>query len=451
MAPASRPNILFITTDQQRWDCVGANGNSLLRTPNLDRLAARGVSFSQSFCAATACMPSRACLMTGTMPQVHGVTDTSGRHWLPPEMPTLPGLLSQNGYTTMAVGKMHFMLWDAMCGFDRRVIIESKYATCQDEYRNYLAGKGVAGQTIGHHTPGFGKANKAIPCPLPEEEHIDGFIGRRGVETVRELASGRKPFFLWLSFCGPHDPNDPPEPYASLYDPKAMPLPRRVPDELDRLPPAVRQKATAFGREKMDLWGIPDSEIQRIRALYYGNVTMIDVWIGRVLEALAQAGLEENTLVIFTSDHGDYMGDHDLLWKAWLPSDADMKVPLILRWLGHVKPGNCQMLVSGVDVPATLLSIAGIRAPDTCVGRDLVAMIDGRVPARDHLVLFAEPDKWRYRSAKWAYTRWPGQPFDTLYDLEDDPWELNNLCSSGQTPAMALELNDELHKSVGGI
>jgi arylsulfatase len=435
----NRPNIVLITTDQHRWDCVGANGNHAIRTPALDRLASGGVRFTRSFCAAVACMPSRACLMTGVLPSIHGVTDTSSRSWLRPDMPTLPGLLSSSGYETVAVGKMHFKPWDALCGFNRRVTIESKYCPEPDEYRRYVAERGLKDRVIGHHTPGFGRANKAMPSSLTEGDHIDGFIGRRGVETLKDLAGKSKPFFLWLSFCGPHEPNDPPEPYASMYDPKDMPPPRRAPGEIDRLPPVVRRDATAFGIEHMNLWGLPDAEIARIRALYYGNVTLIDAWIGRVLDTLTQAGVEDNTLVVFTSDHADYLGDHDLLWKGLLPSDADMKVPLILRWPGRIAPGCCTDLVSGIDVLPTCMAAAATRTPDTCRGLDLVAVAAGKRPGRDHVVLFSEPDKWRYRSAEWSYTTWPGQPFDTLYNLKEDPWELNNLCAPGQTPAAPIE------------
>lgn len=446
------PNILLITTDQQRWDAVAANGNAAIRTPQLDRLAASGLRFTNSFCAGAACQPSRASILTGVMPSVHGIRHTGIRHWLPPELPTLPGLLGQQGYRTVGIGKMHFHPWDELSGFQRRVIIESKYSPAPDEYRRYVHEHGLQPQVMGHHVPGFGRANKGMPSPLPENQHIDAFIGRRAVETLDELATAApsSPFFAWVSFCGPHDPYDPPAPYDTMFRPENMPLPRRVPGELDRLPPVVREKSTAFGIEKMDLWGIPDAEIQRLRALYYGNVALIDVWIGRILDLLRDRGLAENTLVIFSSDHGDYLGDHDALWKALLPCGADMRVPLLVAWPGQVPAGVCPAFASGIDILPTALAAAGLCVPQACPGQNLVALAAGRLTPRSHLVLYSEPDKWHYRSEYWAYTQWPGQPFDTLFNLDDDPWELDNLCAPDRPPAPAEQVA-EFRRAIAAV
>lgn len=426
---AKAPNILMITTDQQRWDALGTHSSCGLQTPSLDRLVNEGVDFRNGFCAAAACMPSRASLLTGVYPDRHGVTRTGGDRWIDPGQPTLPGMLTAADYRTVAVGKMHFVPWDAHCGFQRRIIIESKYADCPDEYRRHVAERGLQAQVIGHHTPGFGAAMKAMPGRLDEADHIDTFIGRRGVEAIHQLArESDAPFFLWLSFCGPHDPYDPPEPYASMYRPDDMPTPRRAAGELDRVPPCVKEAATHFGKERLTLHGLSDACIQRIRALYHGNVALIDHWIGRARDALEAHGRDETTLIVFTSDHGDCLGDHDLLWKGWLPCDADMRVPLAICWPGRIAPAVCDDFATGVDLMPTILGAAGVGPPDLCDGRNLLDVIHGRRPTRDHALMFAEPDKWRYRDSNWSYTWWPNQPFDTLYDLAADPYELNNLC-----------------------
>ncbi|MBI4026321.1 MAG: sulfatase-like hydrolase/transferase [Verrucomicrobia bacterium] len=438
------PNILLITTDQQRWDAVGANDNPSILTPNLDRLAAEGVRFVHSYCAAAACQPSRACILTGVYPTIHGVMQSGAGRWVPSSLPTLPGLLSAHGYRTVGIGKMHFVPWDALCGFQRRVIIEGKYAEEPDEYQAHIRDHDLQGRVIGHQTPGFGKANKAMVSPLNPEDHIDGFVGQRSIEMLETLIAERRlasrPFFAWVSFCGPHDPYDPPEPYASMYDPVKVPPPRRADGELDRVPPIVREETTAFGIEKLNLWGIPDAEIRRIRALYYGNVTLIDEWVGRVLKLLERQEVAENTLVIFTSDHGDYLGDHDLLWKAYLPCDADMKVPLLIRWPGQVPSGTCAEFSTNVDLMPTILSAAGAPVPRHCQGFNLLDPIKGARPPRREAFMFAEPNKWRYRDVRWAYTRWPEQRFDTLYDLAADPHELNNLCFGVKEPPLQARL-----------
>ena len=406
-----------------------------MRTPALDELVQEGVSFERSYCAAAACQPSRASLFTGIYPNLHGVTQTGGGCWLPPALPTFPRLLGAAGYRTAAVGKMHAARWDDPCGFHERVIIESKYSAAPDEYRRYLAANDLTRRVIGHHQPGFGQHHKAMASDLRPDEHIDGYIARRGGETLQRLIDAEAPFLLWVSFCGPHDPYDPAPPYSRLYEPSQMLRPRRAPGELDQLPPAVRAGATAFGIAKMNLHGISDAEHQRMRALYYGNVSQIDAGIGQLLKTLDERGLAAQTLVVFTSDHGDYLGDHDLMWKALLPSEADMRVPLILRWPDRLPPGRRQELVSGVDLMPTLLAAGGVDIPAHLQGKTLFDVLEGRSQPRQHLLMFSEPNKWRYRDDRWAYTWWPDQPFDTLYDLQADPYELHNLAAPPASPA----------------
>lgn len=439
--------MLLITTDQQRWDALGVHGHPVLQTPALDAIARTGIDYRNSFCAATACMPSRASLLTGVLPDRHGVKHTGADHWIDPNLPTLPSLLSRGGYRTVAVGKMHFVPWDAPCGFDRRIIIESKYANCPDAYRRHIAKRGLQSRVVGHRTPGFATALKGMPSTLDEDDHIDAYIGRRGLETINALAADRQqPFFMWLSFCGPHDPYDPPQPYASMYTADAMPAPIRAPGELDRVPPIAKRNATCFGKDQLTLHGLSDAELRRLRALYCGNVTLIDKWIGHVIEALGAHQIDKNTLVIFTSDHGDCLGDHDLLWKGWLPCDADMRVPLLLRWPGYFEPGTSDDFATGIDVMPTILAATGVDGPSDGRGTNLLDVIDGRQAARDRAIMFAEPDKWHYRDARWAYTWWPNEPFDTLYDLRDDPHELNNLCFGRSLPSQASELRGRIQK-----
>lgn len=449
-----RPNIILITTDQQRWDAIGVH-NPAIRTPAIDSLAHQGINFTQSYCAATACQPSRASIMTGLYPPAHGVIDTGAGKWLSPDQETFAARLTKTGYRSCAVGKMHAIPWDHPCDFERRVVIESKYSQQNDDYRQHLKNQGLSDEIIGHHTPGFAKANKGMASSLCPDDHIDGYIGRRSSQALHQLVTEQhqasdptqehaSPFLLWVSFCGPHDPYDPPAPYDKMYNPADMPLPCRAVNELDHLPPSIRQRTESFGVDKLKLCGISDQEHQRLRALYYGNVTFIDTCIQRLLDQLDQANIADNTLVIFTSDHADFLGDHDLLWKAFLPSDADMRVPLIMRWPAAIKPQQSDAFASGVDLMPTILAAAQAGPPTATHGKNLLDPQNTQAASRDHLLMFGQPCHWRWRDKHWSYTHWPDQPFGTLYDLSNDPHELNNLlCPSGQHP-MALQLHEKM-------
>ncbi|MBI4025813.1 MAG: sulfatase-like hydrolase/transferase [Verrucomicrobia bacterium] len=422
-----RPNILMFMTDHQRADALGCAGHPVLKTPAIDRLAGEGMRFTHSFTCASACMPSRAALWSGLYPHVNGVVRTDWKSWLSPATPTIQSLLSGAGYLTVAVGKMHFVPWGTLGGFQHRVIIESKYSTAEDEYHRALRERGFWGKHIGHHTPGFGKAYKAMPSPLPEEYHIDGYIGRRGVETLRAIRA--EPFFLVVSFCGPHDPYDPPEPYASRYDSAAMPKPVARPGEAASFPPVIRDVALSYGLERLDFTRMTPDDIGRVRALYYGNLSLIDRWIGNLLETLDELGLSERTLVAHTCDHGDYIGNHQLLFKHGPGCDDETRVPLLIRWPGRIPPQANDAFVENVDLMPTYLEAAGLKPPPQCQGRSLFDLLDGRgEPWRDAVVTHLEGRGVCYRDRHWKYTRFPGQPFDVMYNLQADPNELRNLC-----------------------
>lgn len=419
-----RPNILLITTDQQRWDCVGANGNPIIQTPAMDRLAAEGIRFTHSYTSAAACVPSRATWITGQYPHIHGAIDTSGTYFLAPGTETLMSRLSAAGYHTAGVGKMHFFPWNARWGFDFRVTAEGYE---DDDYARMMKEKGLWGQQIGHHTPGFGDACKAMPSPLHEDDHIDGYTGVRGVQMLSERM--QQPFFLWVSFNGPHEPWDPPAPYDTMYDPANMPPRRAAENELDTVPPSARAQAADMGIEHIDLTAISDEYLGPIKAYYYGKLSLIDKWVGKLLEGLDEKGIADNTLVVFTSDHGELLGDHHLFYKGYLPCEADMRVPLLIRWPRQLEASVCEALTGSVNLMPTLLDAAGLPLPHTCQGESLLPLLAGERPDwPDFVVTYSERGRYRIRDRHYAYTRYPNQPLDTLYDLERDPHELDNRC-----------------------
>jgi arylsulfatase A-like enzyme len=337
---------------------------------------------------------------------------------------------------------MHFKPWHARGGFDRRVIAESKYdgSGGQDDYRRMLIEKGLLGKQVGHHTPGFGAAFKAmVSSELPPEDHIDAFIGRRGAETLQVLAESGRPFFLAVSFCGPHDPYDPPPAYASLYRHEDLPLGHAREGELDVLPESVYRGVVDMGKEHLDLTAVPSEQRRRIAACYYGNISLIDAWVGRLIGALKEARLYEDTIILFTSDHGEYLGDHNLCYKGFFPCDSDCGVPLILKAPGVEAGTTCDALTGNVAVMPTLLDAAGLSIPSSVQGRSLLPVLHGTRPGDDAVVTYSEAGPaWRLRTRDWAYVFRGDAVHDQLYRLADDPHELTNLA---QDPAAAGELD----------
>ena len=425
--PNGRPNVLFLMTDQQRYDCVGVNGNSIIKTPNLDALAGDGATFSHHFTSAAACVPSRACLMSGQHVHVHGVDKTSQNKWLDPSVPTLPGCFTAAGYNTVGVGKMHFTPWNLLGGFERRVPVDG--ISEHEEYGRMLKEKGLWGKQIGHHTPGFGKAFKSMPTTeLTAEDHVDGFIGRRGLESLEELLGRDEPFFLAVSFVGPHEPLDPPHPYDKMYDHAQMPTGHSREGELDVLPKQALRRVIDMGIEHLDLTSVPEDKKREMAAYYYGKCTMIDDWVGRLIESLKASGKYDDTIILFTTDHGEYLADHNIYYKAYFPCDSDCRIPLIIK-APQVAPGTVADCLSGnVDIMPTLLELAGIPVPDTCQGANCLAADAADGDARDCVVTYSEAGPaYRLRTRDWAYVYREGGEHDQLYNFAEDPHELNSV------------------------
>lgn len=417
-------------TDQQRWDCIGANGNSIIKTPNLDSLAQDGVNFTHHFCSAAACVPSRACLMSGQHVHVHGVDSTSRNKWLTEDLPTLPGCFTAAGYNTAGVGKMHFTPWNLPGGFERRVVVDG--ISEEEDYARMLKEKGLWGKQIGHHTPGFGAAFKSMPTTeLSAEDHVDGFVGRRGVEELESLLKREEPFLLAVSFVGPHEPLDPPHPYDRMYDPSQMTVGPWREGELDILPEHVYRGIVDMGIEHLNLTAVPDAKKREMMAYYYAKCSMIDDWVGRLIETLRRKGQYDDTIIVYTSDHGEYLGDHNIYYKAYFPCDSDCRIPLIIKAAGQESGSVSDRLSGNVDLMPTLLELAGIPVPDTCQGSNCLSPADETGSDRDCAVTYSETGPaYRLRTREWAYVYRPGGEHDQLYHVAEDRHELNNLSAN---------------------
>lgn len=396
-----RPNILLVMTDQQRWDTLGATGNPIIRTPNLDRLAREGALFSEVITPAPVCAPARAALLSGYSPSRMHFTSNSG--FLADQEDTPPTLLNQAGYHTQALGKMHFPQsdgrhdrpWEATYGFQDLMLSEetrwlrqarSLEEVAFDDYDRFL----LEHDLRGWGTPpeiGYNEI-KPVLSALPEEYSVTTWLGDRAVEYLARPHD--RPFFALVSFVKPHAPYDPPEEWAALYDPYTVPPPVRTPAERFRPNPQYEQERR---RREWDLYS--ESAQLTSRAYYYANISLIDKQIGRILEALESAGLRDKTFILFTSDHGDLLGDH-WLWFKNHAFDSCARVPLIVA--GPGVPAGVRVdgaVISLMDLFATILARAGMPVPANRPSRDLLDLLPGAGGARSEFAVMEMNDVGR--------------------------------------------------------
>jgi arylsulfatase A-like enzyme len=455
--------------DQLRLDALGCYDNTVIKTPNIDTLAREGVRFDDMFAAYPVCAPNRASIVTGRYPSVHRLR-TNGQR-LPLCELTLMEILRKEGYATYGTGKMHFgpqWKWPAdgspikdpdpstgispqperdaypWYGFDRVALTEDHR---MGPYGDYLAelGFNVWDEL---HSASYPQS-ATVRSPFPEEHHQTTWITDRAIEFLGEHASDR-PFFLWVSYVHPHHPFNPPAPYDTMYDPADMPLPHWSEDEIERWPEAYQKKhyARSGGHEAVGLCDFEDQDWQRIKAYYYGMISQIDANVGRLLEALRDQGAQDNTLVVFTADHGENLGDHRLLFKG-TTYDCVTRVPFIVYQGGDSRPAEVvqgsrrDLLCSSIDILPTLLDLVGVSHPDPSPiqGQSLVpALIDAGHRLRNS-VLIENGGIRRSVRTEDALLTWHGPDVrGELYDLVADPECFANLWDEPSAANLKSEL-----------
>lgn len=437
-------NLLFITTDQQRWDSLPCYGLDFIHTPNLDRLGREGVVFERAYTPAPLCVPMRAAMMSGLWPSTSGAMGNS--HWLDPSIPVWPALVGgfgqrPDGRKTAAIGKMHFHPWDARNGFLERISAEDKRHTyLPDDYSKFLL---AHGRRQWHPTekPGYFEHLQASVTPAPKRFHVDGFVGDRAAEWLSQQATSG-PFAAWVSFPGPHDPYDPPEEMASLYYDAPIPAPVGSPAELATKPRSQRRRNHASKESvqyQIDPSEATPEQIRRWRAHYYANITLIDEGIGKILAALEESGALAHTLIVFTSDHGDALGDHGLAYKSFY-YESMAHVPLIVRGPGVAAGRRCASLVSTLDLVPLFYRACDVQAPRIVQGVDLwPALVDPSVVVRD--AVFSENmGSAMVFDGRWKLVQYADGDLE-LYDLLVDPHELTNLGFGEGVAAHAAEIS----------
>jgi len=441
-----RKNILFITADQFRHDALGLHGAFPVRTPHLDRLAQEGCLFRNAYCANPLCVPSRAAIMTGQQSHENGVY-YNDQNW-PRETPTIPSLLAEGGFYCSKVGKTHFQPPYRYAGF-HKIIGDFDL---KDEY---------AVETATSDRPGWegviDRQYREKIQPTPMESYEPVVHTRIALEELSKIASRREcagpeatePFFFWLSYKKPHTPCNPPEPYRSMYDPDSMRDAIRADRELENFPPDIQRSA--------GYWTGIDEPLRRsFMARYLGCVTLLDDLIGRVLAFLETNGLRENTLIVFTSDHGDNLGDHHLQQKGNL-HDCSSKIPLIFQGPGIAAGRQVEDNVSLIDLMSTFLDYSGLLMPDRrddggdplydqglqTSGISLLPWLRPESPAaatdgssRRVVVTEAAPYGQRImlKQGTTKINYYPGSDRWEWFETAEDPDELNDLAGEERPP-----------------
>lgn len=430
----ARPNVLFLLTDQHRYDAVGCNADNQCRTPAIDSIAESGTRFTRAYTPIAMCTPARASLLTGQYPHTHGQLSNMGNfngafdeNVLDRVEDAYPRRLREAGYEVRYAGKWHLpeqgngSLW----GFD-------EWHTAGD-WREYLDERGIDYQRgrddvqrleWGEDAPFCG------PSVLDAEDMQEAWVADRTVELIEERAGSDAPFAMCASFFGPHFPYAVPEPYTDLYDPEAIERPENFDEDFDGKPD-VQEKELARWNAGHLTW----SDWQEVIAHYWGYCTFIDDQIQRILDALDEQGIADETVVVMTSDHGDLIGNHRSFNKGFVMYEETHHVPLVARWPDEWEAGaECDEFVSLVDLMPTFLDVAGAETPDGVEGRSLTPLLRGERPDDWRDSAYAEfhgyePSLYTSRMIRtddWKYVYNPPSR-DELYDLDSDPGELTNL------------------------
>ena len=420
------PNLIFIMPDQLRHDFLGCYGADFVETPNIDSIAKNGVRYSMAYSVSPICVPARAMLLTGRSAIKNGVTDNG--QWLRPDLADLgihtwPELLNEQGYYTAAIGKMHFFPWDITHGFQYRVAAEDKrWIHVRDEYYHHLRQHGER-KYHGNEHDGYFENKGAIINRLPWELSVDHFVGEEACRFLRKYGRER-PFAMMVGFPGPHCPYDPNEEWLEGLDPDAMPA--AVP-EVDGDTPKLRQNGIEGNKKAwngVDYTEFTDEQKRKIRLHYAASVKQIDYEVGQILETLQDQGLMEKTVIIFASDHGDHLGDHNLIGKSDF-YEGSVHVPMLVQGPGIDSGKTCTELVELGDVTATLLKLSGSERPDYMDSVPLPALGLGERRQRPYSI-GVTTGGWMFFDGRWKLAKYSTGEI-TFFDLENDPTEQVNL------------------------
>ncbi|MFX0099701.1 MAG: sulfatase [Candidatus Hodarchaeota archaeon] len=475
-------NILLIMADQMRADCIEAV-NSTIKTPNLQRLVDNGVLIERAYAPTPVCLPCRVSVLTGQYPSTHGCCHNET--CLPRDyLPNMAMEFKKAGYYTHFIGKSHinsvhdkmsfeappnihnydfFKQWKGpWYGFDNADICvghTTEYIAPSMHYGAWLEEKGVDIQKY------FGNTayTQYGPWDLPEEYHNSKWVAEITKNAIEKSRQGDQPFLIWANFQDPHNPCMVPEPWASMYDPaeiKKHGFKPGEPESFKEKPPFYeRILGSSGGYRARDVDpGLPgsgnvsrlpfsDDQVQENAACYYGMVSLMDKYIGEILDKLEEMEMMEDTLIVFTSDHGDFLGDHGLYWKSVVTFDEAMHVPLIISYPRMIPKGRrCKAFHSLIDLPTTFLSFAGLKSPRFMEGEDQKDVWTNPDKCiRDDVIVEERPYNTDFNEKvlindEFKLTFFAGRDYGELYNIKDDPDQIHNLWDDEKHASIKLEM-----------
>lgn len=462
-AETKRPNVLFLISDDLN-NSLGCYGDQRVKSPNIDRLAARGVRFDRAYCAFPLCGPSRNAMLTGLYPNSTGILANGQifRQTIPSQL-SLPQAFRLEGYFAARIGKLYH--------YNVPTSIGTNGHDDPGSWELELNPAGVDRLEEEPHIfsllPGqFGGTLSWYASPKSDRYHTDALMAEDAGWVLERCARQReRPFFLAVGFFRPHTPYvAPKDPYFGWYPEHEMPVVQGVAEDQADLPPA------ALGSHKKEQEKLTDELRRQAVQAYFASVSFMDAQVGRVLDALDRLGLADNTIIVFTSDHGYHLGEHGL-WQKMSLFEESARVPLLIVAPGVARPGGISGApVSLVDLFPTLAELCGINAPDNLQGQSLVPMLKdpsvmgrgwaitqvsrGGGPNRATITVDVSSNSKRYfgyslRTPRWRYTEWDeGRQGVELYDHEHDPRELTNLAQSPQHAQTVAELSQQLREAI---
>ena len=449
-----QPNILILMPDQLRADTMGCADHPLIKTPNMDLLASEGVRFSSAFTVCPICMPARASFISGLYPHNHSMWSNAGQ--LPANDETFFHHLQDSNYYVAYVGKSHYYSHSRLHMRDCEDYMHARgidyvhettgpwaTVTTNSYMTDHWQEKGLLKAFRDDYLKRREHGNRSVwPSPLPVDEFMDSYIGRKAVEFINSYSED-EPFCLFVGFGGPHEPWDAPGEYATMYSPDDTP---------PHIPPAEPGEwVTEYGAQRMEqgrINGMTEEEIRKIRANYYGKVSLIDRWFGEIFAALQRRGCWDDTLAVLWSDHGEMAGDHLRLHKSVF-YNSSVRVPLMIRWPGQINSGiTSDALAQNIDVYPTLLEAIGAEPSKRCFGRSLWPVL--RDPEAEHReAVFSEISSRGHHNTmvctqRHKYTMDSAGEGYMLYDVTEDPEEQNNLIGHPDRQGVEQECRDRI-------